>query len=410
MTENAAQNDPPTPPALPQGIRFAGAAGGIKASGKPDVSLIVTDRPAVMAGVYTTNQIVAAPVVLTRSKTPTSTGRVVLTNSGNANACTGEQGMQDAKAMCDFAAELTGCDATDVMVMSTGVIGQPLPMAKVRAGIEIAAGNLGDSEADFLASADAICTTDQFRKTVSQTVTLRGHEYRIAAMCKGAGMIAPNMATMLGVVMTDAPIGPDAAQASLKQIASETFNRVSVDGHTSTNDTVMLVCTGMSESDNAQELSQDELSVWQEAATQVALQLAKMLVADGEGAARFFEVRVSGAANDKDALVIAKTVAASPLVKTAITGGDPNWGRIVSAAGYAGPKIQPERTSLVMDGVTVFENGTPLSIDAAKLSQAMKANSEVLADLKVGDGPGKASFWASDLTEAYVRFNSLYTT
>jgi glutamate N-acetyltransferase/amino-acid N-acetyltransferase len=296
------------------------------------------------------------------------------------------------------------------MVMSTGVIGQPLPMEKVRVGIETAAGKLGDSEADFLASADAICTTDQFRKTVSQTVTLRGREYRIAAMCKGAGMIAPNMATMLGVVMTDAPIGPDAAQTSLTRIANETFNRVSVDGHTSTNDTVMLVCTGLSESNDTSELTNDELAIWQEAATQVALQLAKMLVADGEGAARFFEVRVSGAATDQEALVIAKTVAASPLVKTAITGGDPNWGRIVSAAGYAGPEIQPERTSLVMDGVTVFENGTPLSIDAAKLSQAMKANSEVLVDLTVGDGSGKASFWASDLTEAYVRFNSLYTT
>ncbi|MEO9594033.1 bifunctional glutamate N-acetyltransferase/amino-acid acetyltransferase ArgJ [Rhodopirellula bahusiensis] len=410
MTDTAPQNDPTTPNALPKGIRFAGVAGGIKASGKPDVSLIVTDRPAVMAGVYTTNQIVAAPVVLTRSKTPTATGRVVVTNSGNANACTGDEGMQNAKAMCALAAELTGCDAADVMVMSTGVIGQPLPMQKVRAGIESAAGKLGDAEADFLASADAICTTDQFRKTVSQAVSIRGHEYCIAAMCKGAGMIAPNMATMLGVVMTDAPIGPKAAQTSLKEIANQTFNRVSVDGHMSTNDTVMLVCTGMSESENVQELTVEELAVWQEAATQVALKLAKMLVADGEGAARFFEVRVSGAANDDDAFVIAKTVAASPLVKTAITGGDPNWGRIVSAAGYAGPKIEPERTCLVIDGVMVFENGTPLSIDAAKLSSAMKSNSEVLAELKVGDGPGTASFWASDLTEAYVRFNSLYTT
>ncbi|MFG0264330.1 MAG: bifunctional glutamate N-acetyltransferase/amino-acid acetyltransferase ArgJ [Rhodopirellula sp. JB055] len=410
MTENAAQNDPPTTHVLPRGIRFAGAVGGIKASGKPDVSLIVTDRPAVIAGVYTTNQIVAAPVVLTRSKTPTATGRVVLTNSGNANACTGEEGMCNAKAMCEQAAELTGCDAADVMVMSTGVIGQPLPMEKVRAGIESAAGKLGVAESDFLASADAICTTDQFRKTVSQTVSIRGQEFRIAAKCKGAGMIAPNMATMLGVLMTDAPIGPQTAQDSLREIAGQTFNRVSVDGHTSTNDTVMLVCTGLSESKDSQELTKDELAVWQEAATQVALKLAKMLVADGEGAARFFEVRVSGASNDEDAFVIAKTVAASPLVKTAITGGDPNWGRIVSAAGYAGPKIQPERTSLVIDGVTVFQNGTPLPIDAAKLSEKMKSNNEVLVDLKVGDGHGNASFWASDLTEAYVRFNSLYTT
>ncbi|MCC9644683.1 bifunctional glutamate N-acetyltransferase/amino-acid acetyltransferase ArgJ [Rhodopirellula sp. JC740] len=410
MTDNASTETSDQPHVLPRGIRFAGVACGIKASGKRDVSMIVTDRPAVIAGVYTTNQIVAAPVVLTRSKTPTASGRVVLTNSGNANACTGEEGMQNAQTMCQQAADLVGCDPSDVMVMSTGVIGHPLPMEKVQSGIQSAFDNLSDDEEAYLASADAICTTDQFRKTASSTVTIDGHDYQITAMCKGAGMIAPNMATMLGVITTDAPIGPDAAHASLKSIADSTFNRVSVDGHTSTNDTVMLVATGLTDSKGASELSSDGLALWQEAASQVALRLAKLLVADGEGAARFFEVRVSGAASDSDALQIAKSVAASPLVKTAITGGDPNWGRIVSAAGYAGPKITPDRTTLVIDGVTVFENGTPQKIDAAKLSAAMKANSEVLADLRVGDGPGKASFWASDLTEAYVRFNSLYTT
>ncbi len=391
---------------LPSGFRYAGATGGIKASGKPDVSLIVSDQPCVAAAVTTTNQVFAAPVQVCRDRSPRSTCRAVITNSGNANACTGQEGYDDAVTMCERVAAMVGCDAEDVLVMSTGVIGHRLPMAKVEKGILLAGEALGDSERHFLAAADAICTTDQFRKTASASFQAGGKTYRIAAMCKGAGMIAPNMATMLGVIVTDFPLTEQTAQTSLRRIVERTFNRVSVDGHTSTNDTVVLLSSGQasdvgSDADNA---------TFIETATDVSLNLAKLLVADGEGAVRFFEVAVDGAASDDDAFEIAKCVAASPLVKTAIQGGDPNWGRIVSAAGYAGPKIEVEKTALSIEGSSVFRDGRPLPFDAAELSGLMKAASEVKLQLVVGSGSGSAKYWSSDLTEDYVRFNSLYTT
>ncbi|EMI44378.1 bifunctional glutamate N-acetyltransferase/amino-acid acetyltransferase ArgJ [Rhodopirellula sp. SWK7] len=391
---------------LPSGFRYAGATGGIKASGKPDVSLIVSDQPCVAAAVTTTNQVFAAPVQVCRDRSPRSTCRAVITNSGNANACTGQEGYDDAVTMCERVAAMVGCDAEDVLVMSTGVIGHRLPMAKVEKGILLAGEALGDSERHFLAAADAICTTDQFRKTASASFQSGGKTYRIAAMCKGAGMIAPNMATMLGVIVTDFPLTEQTAQTSLRRIVERTFNRVSVDGHTSTNDTVVLLSSGQtsdvgSDADNA---------TFIETATDVSLNLAKLLVADGEGAVRFFEVAVDGAASDDDAFEIAKCVAASPLVKTAIQGGDPNWGRIVSAAGYAGPKIEVEKTALSIEGSSVFRDGRPLPFDAAELSSLMKAASEVKLQLVVGSGSGSAKYWSSDLTEDYVRFNSLYTT
>ncbi|MCM2369737.1 bifunctional glutamate N-acetyltransferase/amino-acid acetyltransferase ArgJ [Aporhodopirellula aestuarii] len=390
---------------LPTGFRFAGATGGIKASGKPDVSLIVSDDACVAAAVTTTNQVFAAPVQLCRDRSPRSTCRAVITNSGNANACTGQEGFDDAVAMCESVAKMVGCDAEDVLVMSTGVIGHRLPMDKVERGISLAGEALGDSERHFLAAADAICTTDQYRKTASASFEVSGKTYRIAAMCKGAGMIAPNMATMLGVIVTDFPLTEASAQTSLRRIVERTFNRVSVDGHMSTNDTVILLSSGA-----AGDGSDAENATFIEAATDVSLKLAKLLVADGEGAVRFFEVAVEGAGSDKDALDIAKCVAASPLVKTAIQGGDPNWGRIVSAAGYAGPKIEVGKTALSIEGRDVFRDGRPLKFDAAELSGLMKQASEVKLQLVVGSGSGSAKYWSSDLTEDYVRFNSLYTT
>lgn len=406
------------PPALPGGFRFSGVTAGIKKSGKPDISLIVCDSPSVVAAVTTTNQIVAAPVVLCRERSPRSTFRAVITNSGNANACTGEQGMKDARAMCGRVAEAIRCDPADVLVMSTGVIGHPLPMDKVLPGIDAAVRELDRGERAFLSAADAICTTDQYRKTATASVTIGGQTYHIAAMCKGAGMIAPNMATMLAAMITDAPLAQSDADAVLREIADATFNRVSVDGHTSTNDTLILVSQAGpdamrgagSDSTPADPLRGGDLAAWADAAHQVCLRLSKMLVADGEGAARFFEVRVSGAASVADATTIARTVAASPLVKTAICGGDPNWGRIVSAAGYAGPRIDAARTGLAILGVPVFRDGQPVAFDAAALSGKMKASEDVLLDLCVGQGDGAASFWASDLGQDYVRFNSLYTT
>ena len=390
---------------LPAGFRFSGVTCGIKPSGKPDLSLIVTDRPVTAAGVYTQNQVVAAPVVLCRSRTPSTTIRAVVTNSGNANACTGETGMRDASTMCQQVAELADCHEKDVLVMSTGVIGQPLPMPCVRKGIAAAFDQLGSSSNDFLKSADAIRTTDNDRKTVFRDVHCGARSFSIAAMAKGAGMIAPNMATMLAVILTDAPLSPEITQKILTEAAKISFNRVSVDGHTSTNDTLLLLSSGQGAS-----LDGVPLKAFQSHINDAAITLAKKLVADGEGATHVLALRVEGAQDHQAAEVIAETVAASPLVKTAITGGDPNWGRIVSAAGYAKATIQPEQTCLEICGTAIYRNGSPLTFDEAALSHKMKSSTEVEIRLRVGDGPGEVEYWASDLTTDYVRFNSEYTT
>jgi len=390
---------------LPAGFRFAGVTCGIKPSGSPDLSLIVSDGPVVAAGVYTQNQIVAAPVVLSRGRTPSSSIRAVVTNSGNANACTGNQGMQDATEMCELVAELVGCDPEDVLVMSTGIIGKHLPMACLRQGIRDAHTKIEPTMTGFLRSAEAIRTTDKNLKTETEQIQVDARRFRIAAMAKGAGMIAPNMATMLSCVMTDAPLTADMAQKSLQHAANTSFNRVSVDGHTSTNDTLLLLSSGQ-----GTPLNQTELQIFQQQLTKAAIKLAKQLVADGEGARHVMAIRIEGAADEGAAEVIARTIAASPLVKTAVTGGDPNWGRIVSAAGYANANISPENTSLKICDTTIYRNGSPLGFDEQALSAKMKASSEVSIVLCVGDGPGTVDYWASDLTTDYVEFNSEYTT
>ena len=390
---------------LPSGFRYSGTACGIKASGKPDLSLIVTDRPVVGVGVYTKNQIVAAPVVLSRTRTPSSSIRAVVTNSGNANACTGDQGAQDALAMSEILANQIGCEPEAVLVMSTGVIGHPLPMPKIHQGIESGFAKLSKDDSAFAAAAEAILTTDQGIKVARSSVSIEDRKFNIVAMAKGAGMIAPKMATMLGVVMTDAPLDESSAQRVLSDAANQSFNQVSVDGHTSTNDTLLLLASGQDDP-----LKGEALCVLQAEVTKVCITLAKMLVADGEGAKHVMEIHLQGAQNDQDAKEIAKVVAASPLVKTAITGGDPNWGRIVSAAGYAGPKIEPEKTSLRIFQTVIYENGNPVDFDAATLSKQMKLASVVEIHLRVGAGSGSARYWASDLTTNYVTFNSEYTT
>lgn len=390
---------------VPAGFRYAGVTCGLKASGKPDLALVVGDADLTTAGVYTTNQIVAAPVTLCRSRTPSDAIRAVVINSGNANACTGQPGMRDAQQMTQLVAERLGCRAEQVLVMSTGVIGRALPMDTVRRGIELAVDDLQPGAVALERAATAIMTTDAFRKSVTASIEIDGHVYRLAAMAKGAGMIAPNMATMLAVVTTDAPLAQDDVVALLQRAADRSFNRVSVDGHTSTNDSLLLLSSGQ-----GRPLAGEALQAFGDFLCDHCIELAKQLVADGEGATHVMEIRVSGAVDDDDANQIARTIGESPLVKTAITGGDPNWGRIVSAAGYAGPPLQPERTCLTVQGMPLYENGAPLAFDAAAASQLIQQSPVVVLDLCVGDGPGQATRWASDITVEYVRFNSEYTT
>ncbi len=312
--------------------------------------------------------------------------------------------------MTELAAQALGIkDAESVLVMSTGVIGRFLPMEKIEKGILDASQKLGTTMSHFHDAVDGISTTDAFRKLTTRHVDLGSHgQYSIAGMAKGAGMIGPKMATMLGIVVTDAPLTQSQARQLLQQAVDRSFNCISVEGHMSTNDTVVLLSSGIG-------LGKPPLNAEGEKAfaaqlESMCIQLAKQIPEDGEGATHLIEIQVEGAASPSDADTIARSVALSNLVKTAITGGDPNWGRIVSAVGYAGVPIETEHLALKLNGFDLFDRGEPLAFDAKAVSHAIKEKKDTLIQLKVGTGPGKASHWTTDLNCEYVRFNSEYTT
>ena len=405
-TRHPAASEPIREGDLPRGFSFGSAAAKIKPSGRRDIALIACEADTVAAGVYTTNHVVAAPVLWCRDRTPMRGVRGVITVSGNANACTGERGRADAEEMASRAADAIGCSKDAMLVMSTGVIGRFLPMDHVRNGIAMAASNVESTAQSFEQAADGICTTDQFRKVAAATVALSGGSVRVAGMCKGAGMIHPRMATFLAVLMTDANLDADVCRAMLERVVASSFNRMSVDGHTSTNDTCLMLASGASSVSLRN--AEDEAAL-EAALVKMTQQMARQVVADGEGARHFLSVVVEGATDDTAAEKIAETVAASPLVKTAVTGGDPNWGRIVSAVGYAGVPVDERKIRLWVQGHALFD-GQPVNYEEREVSEAMKSHSEVRVRLVVGDGPGKADFFASDLTVDYVNFNSLYTT
>lgn len=389
---------------IPNGFRLAGVHCGLKrASQQEDLSLIVADKACVAAGVYTQNQIVAAPVMLDRQRTPSAEIRAVVINAGNANACTGKQGMLNAERMTQLTAESIGASPKQVLVMSTGLIGEQLPMATVERGIAAGVAKLGAAERDFEAAARGILTTDTKIKVASRM--LEAEDIRIAGMAKGAGMIGPNMATMLGTILTDASLSPATAQQLLNRFVDRSFNAINVDGHTSTNDTVLLLATGQGSA-----LTGATLDKFAAQLEDLCIDLAKQIVEDGEGATHLIEIRVMGARDQADARLIAKAIANSPLVKTAIAGNDPNWGRIVSAAGYAGPTIQVDQLSLALNGTNLYEQGSPVAFDAAAVSRAMQSNREVLIEMSVGAGSGSARFWTCDLTHEYVTINADYHT
>lgn len=393
---------------LPLGFRFAAVACGIKADPtREDLTLIVADQPAVTAGVYTMNLVCAAPVTIDRQRTPSDRIRAVVVNSGNANACTGQRGMQDAQTMAQLAATACGAAADQALVMSTGIIGVFLPMDKITAGVRAASERLAADEGAFLAAARGITTTDKSHKVAARSLELGGRTIRIAGMCKGAGMIGPRMATMLGVVLTDAPLSVPEAQASLVAAVNDSFHCISVEGHMSTNDTVLLLASGAV---GGPTLSGADLEAFRAALGEVCIELAKQIPDDGEGATHLVTIDVQGAATRNDAFRIAKTVAESALVKTAIAGGDPNWGRIVSAAGYAGVPFDPSRLSLHVNGTLLYQHGTPVPFDAAAVSRSMRSQRETHVLLTLGSGDGRVRFWTSDLTVDYVKFNADYRT
>ncbi|MGQ9657296.1 MAG: bifunctional glutamate N-acetyltransferase/amino-acid acetyltransferase ArgJ [Fimbriimonadales bacterium] len=388
---------------FPRGFRSAGVYCGIKKPGLLDLALIVSDIESSVAGVFTTNRASAAPVQWSKQVVAGGRARAIVANSGNANCLTGEQGVRDAQRMAALVAKRLGCPPTQVVVASTGVIGVPLPMPAVETGISQAFERLTDG--DDRATADAILTTDSASKRAACEVQTPAGTVRIGAIAKGAGMIAPSMATMLAFITTDAAIEPDALQACLKRVVDATFNSITVDGDTSTNDMVIALANGAS----GVALTGDALSAFEDALYQVCEYLAKRIVKDGEGASRIFEVRVSGAVDNEAARQIARTIAQSQLVKTAIHGGDPNWGRIIAAAGRAGAPIDVSRAQLHLQGTLVFENGRPTEYDERALVEAMQAD-EVSIALTLSEGAGTAHFWSSDLTAEYVTINAHYRT
>jgi glutamate N-acetyltransferase/amino-acid N-acetyltransferase len=393
------------------GFQAAGVAAGIKNSGKLDLALVRSVTPCVGAAVFTTNLFKAAPVVYDQQAillNPTGQRGVVI-NSGCANACTGEPGLRDAQGMASAMAHLLGGEAQDYMVMSTGVIGQPLPMDRVLAGIDQGARSLSrDVDAGHRA-AHAIMTTDTVPKEIAVQVETDGVRFTMAGMAKGAGMISPNMATLLVTITTDARIAAIPARAALVEAVDESLNMITVDGDMSTNDTALLLANGTAVMPEITNTSAPLYDAFLQGLKAVTVALAKGLVRDGEGASRFVEIAVTGARDRAEARQVAMSVAKSMLVKTAIYGQDANWGRIVCAVGYAGVPLNPNAVRVWMGDLELVRDGGPYQIDEARASEIL-AQREIPIRIDLGQGEAAATVWTSDLSHAYVDINAHYRT
>jgi glutamate N-acetyltransferase/amino-acid N-acetyltransferase len=393
---------------LARGYRYSGIPCGIRPNGDPerrDLALVVSDGPAAAAGVFTQNRVVAAPVHYCRSILPSDKVRGLVICSGNANACTGQRGLDDARQMAALTATAVGCRPEQVLVGSTGVIGRHLPMDRVGAGIRKAAQSLtGDAEA-LSDAAHAILTTDTRIKVSTRALSVAGGEARLTGFAKGAAMIGPNMATMLSFLLTDAAVPAGHLDSLARSGADQTFNCISVEGHTSTNDTLLLLANG-----SGPPLAGSDLRAFDQAATEVCADLARAIVADAEGAMHLIAIEVDGLRDGTEARRVARAVADSALVKTAIYGADPNWGRIVSAAGYAGVDFAEEQLSLWLGDILLYQAGTPQPFDTAAASAYLRNNRDIHMRLRFTLGQGRCTFWTCDLTDEYVRLNAAYTT
>lgn len=389
---------------LPTGFKAGAAAANFKKADRDDLGLIVSDRPCVLAGMFTQNLFKAAPVLVCQEILNTrGTARAVLANSGQANACTGEEGLDNCRTTQEMAAEATGLEAQEILPISTGVVGAHLKMDLWRKAVPALAQSLGSRDAEGFTR--AFMTTDAFPKFAMREVTLSGGTVRLTVMAKGAGMICPNMATMLCVALTDAAVEREPWQAMFGRAVDKTFNRVSVDGDTSTNDTILGLANGAS---GVAARDEADLALLEEALTAILGTVSHMLVMDGEGASKVIHISVRGARNDADAELVARSVGHSQLVKTAIYGGDANWGRIVTAVGYSGASFDPAKVGLHLCGVERFRLGRPVNDDQeGTLAELLKAR-DIAVDINLGDGPGSYTFQASDLGHEYVTLNSDY--
>ncbi|MEJ2470726.1 MAG: bifunctional glutamate N-acetyltransferase/amino-acid acetyltransferase ArgJ [Desulfuromonadales bacterium] len=392
---------------VPQGFRAAACSSGIKKSGKLDMALICAEQPVDCAGVFTRNQVLAAPVRLTQSRVRQGLCQAILVNSGNANACTGERGLLDAKRSGELVAEALDIAPELVAVASTGVIGVPLPMHCFESHVPDLCRTLGDDQFDGVAR--AMMTTDAFPKVSSRTLVVDDQEVRILGLAKGAGMIHPDMATMLAFVMTDAVLADNLLEDALQKTVDLSFNRITVDRDTSTNDMALLLASGAAGNPS---ITSDSASYerFLAALGEVMLDLAKMIVRDGEGATKLVHIQVVGAHSDADALTAARTIATSQLVKTAFFGEDANWGRIIAAAGYAGVAMEPDRVRILFDDVTLVKDGVGRGPEQEALATAVLQNAEFTVTVDLGCGDGRGDYYTSDLSYDYVRINAAYRT
>lgn len=392
---------------LPAGFRFSAMASGIKKSGKLDLALICSDQPASVAGVFTRNKVIAAPLQLTQPRIAAGQCQAVLINSGNANACTGEQGMQVARQTSRLLAQQLSIAEELIAVASTGVIGAQMPVAPFEQGIPTLVESLAVDQASVVA--EAIMTTDAFSKIAAARVEGPDSSYHILGLAKGAGMIHPNMATMLGFVLTDAAVAPELLKSALPQAVKNSFNSITVDGDTSTNDMVLLLANGACGAEMIQPGTAAAEQFCQHL-SRVLLDLAKMIVRDGEGATKVAEIRVSGAASEEVARTAAKSVAMSSLVKTAFFGEDANWGRIIAAVGYSGIEVDQNRIDISFNRIPVTKNGLTTGPELELQATEVLKLDEFVVQIELNQGEASASYYTSDLGYEYIKINADYRT
>ena len=391
----------------PQGFKAAGISVGIKRSAEQlDLALLVSDTPATAAAVFTISRAQAAPILISREHLERSQGttRAIIVNSGCANACTGDEGLQVAREMASETARLLGCRPEEVLVASTGVIGVALPIDKLKRGLPAAIAALGANQGG--AAARAIMTTDPFPKEAAAYMLAEGRTIGIGGMAKGSGMIEPMLATMLGFLTTDAAVPKRLLDRALREAVEDTFNAITVDGECSTNDCVMILANGVSG------VTIDETNYFEfvGALTAVCRALALGIVRGGEGATKLVTVTVTGAASSDEARKAAKAIANSPLVKTAVHGGDPNWGRLVAVAGRAGVAFELSRAAVTIGSTVLFRDGRPYDEGAPRAADYLKANTDVQLSVDLGAGSASSTVWTCDLSAEYVRINADYRT
>lgn len=390
---------------VPKGYLFSTVEAAIKKPGRKDLAMIYSEHESVMAGMFTTSSVKAAPVKLDMKLIKKGKGQAVIVNSGNANACTGAQGMKDAVEMGRLAADAKGIRADAVYVCSTGVIGTPMPMERIKPKIEELVGGLGKATIDDVAA--AIMTTDTFPKIVGRRKKIGGKMISMTGICKGAGMIQPKMATMLAFIVTDAVIEKSALDSALRQSVGRSFNRITIDGDMSTNDTVLIMANGVAGNESIR-IKTKEYGIFAGALTELAYELSEMIVRDGEGATKLVEVEVRNARSENDAEKGAFAIANSLLVKTAVYGNDANWGRIMAALGYSGIALKEEKTDVFLNGLLVARNGMTTGVDKEANDKLKDKKVNIVADLHLGKGNAKVL--TCDLTEGYVKINAEYRT